>query len=128
GEDVIGHNGVDGQRDECLTTLLVPNHLHTGDVDIVITQQRADAADDAGAVLVGQEHHVLGQADLHGVVVDLHQLLELARARQGPRHRHPGAVGQHTTYRDEVAPIAVVLTGDEVDLHATFLGGKRCVD
>src|SRR5699024_7995280 len=44
------------------------------------------------------------------------------------RHRHPGAVGQHTTYRDEVAPIAVVLTGDEVDLHATFLGEKRCVD
>src|SRR5699024_9248985 len=55
GEDVIGHNGVDGQRDECLTTLLVPNHLHTGDVDIGITQQRADTADDAGTILIGQE-------------------------------------------------------------------------
>ena len=46
---------VDGQRHQRLAAGLAPGHLHGGDVDAGLAEQRADRADDAGAVGVAEE-------------------------------------------------------------------------
>ena len=79
--------GVDGQHDERLTTLPVAHDLHAGDVDVGLTEQAADRADDTGTVDVAEERHVLGDRHLEVEAVDADDLLDLARAGQGARDR-----------------------------------------
>src|SRR5215470_20363752 len=79
--DVLEYHGrdgaVDGQCNQGVATAHVPGHLHAGDVDPLAAQDLAHHADDSRPVGVAEDHHVLGQGDLHVEAVDLDELLHL---------------------------------------------------
>ena len=81
GEQVGVDRRVDGQRHQRLAAGLAPGHLHGGDVDAGLAQDRADRADHAGPVGVAEE-----QQDAVGVELQVEavQLGELARPRGRP--------------------------------------------
>ena len=47
-----------------------PADVHVGDVHAGVAEQRADGADDAGAVVVGDHQHVVGRRHVERVPVD----------------------------------------------------------
>ena len=49
-----------------------PADVHVGDVDAGVAEDRADPADDAGAVVVAHDQHVAGRRHVDRVVVDRH--------------------------------------------------------
>ena len=49
-----------------LAALVVARDLHAGDVDVGVAEQLADRADDAGAVVVGEERHVRARSGSRG--------------------------------------------------------------
>ena len=61
--------------------------VHVGDVHAGVAEQRADRADDAGAVVVGDHHHVVDGRHVERVPVDHHDALLAAPPVQRARDR-----------------------------------------
>src|ERR671919_118021 len=60
----------------------LPTDLHRRDVDVVLAEDRADLADDPGAILVDEEEHVRRGFDLDLEVPDLDDPLRVLLAEQ----------------------------------------------
>ncbi|GAA3043635.1 hypothetical protein GCM10020000_23820 [Streptomyces olivoverticillatus] len=71
---------VDRQRHQRLAALDRAGHLHARDVDARLAEDAAHRADDARPVAVAEEGHVLGEGQVHVVVADRDDLLEVLGA------------------------------------------------
>src|SRR5690242_5876285 len=61
---------IDGKRHNRVATLVRSPAIHTGDIDIGITKQRSDRADDTGTIpMPGDQMHPL-RLEVHRVTID----------------------------------------------------------
>lgn len=97
------------------------------DVQPGLAEDLADRADDAGTVLVPQDDHVVGQRQVHVVLADRDDLLEVLGAYQRAGHRDLLAVGERAADRDHVAVVGRLGAGGEADLDTALLREQRGV-
>src|SRR5258708_5335783 len=85
------------------------------DVDLALAQQRAQPADEARLVVVGQVEHVRAELGLDLDALDLDDA-RMAAAEQGPRDRAGEFFGRHRDADDRVVvAVALVLDLGHVD-------------
>ena len=89
---------------------------------------RADGADHARAVGVGEEREVLGGLEVDAEAVDLDEPLLLRDADERAGDRDLGAVGQRAADGDQVAVVGALGLGDQADRGAALGGEQRGVD
>src|SRR6185437_4937786 len=132
GDDRLEHRyrqrRVDGQRDECVTTARIASDLHTGDVDAVLAENATDDANNAWAVVVAEEREVLRQREVDIEVIDLHELLDELRPREGSADRQLMTVSQRAANGNQVAEVGAVVAGRETHLDTAILCEQRCID
>src|SRR5215510_1045760 len=63
---------IEQEDDDGATALGPPSDVHRGDVDVEAAEDRADTADHAGAVLVGEDEHEALRGELDVEVVQAH--------------------------------------------------------
>ncbi|CAO0830338.1 hypothetical protein SMICM17S_02097 [Streptomyces microflavus] len=119
---------VHGEDDQGLAALRRPRDLHARDVQTGLAEDLADRADHTGTVLVTQDDHVVGERQVHVVLADGHDLLEVLRACQRAGDRDLLAAGERAADGDHVAVVGRLGAGGEADLDTALLGEERGVD
>src|SRR5690606_1896473 len=80
-------------------------HLHEGDVDAVLAQERPDLPDHAGTVHVPGDQEIAGRIHIDPVAVDAHQGRHVAPG-EGARHRALAGLAVAALERDEALVVA----------------------
>ena len=70
GQEAGGDGVVEAEHHHGVAPHDAPAHLHRGDVHVVLAQQRAQLADDAGHVAVAGEQHVAAGRHVHRELID----------------------------------------------------------
>ena len=126
-EPLGGDRRVDRQDDERVARVVTAD-LHPADVHLGLAEHAADDADDAGAIVVAQEGHVLADRDVDVEGVHLNHLGGVAGTGDGAGHAHLGAVGLREGDPQQRAMVLARAVAGQRDLNAALLGQNWSVD
>ncbi len=118
-----GHRPVDREQCDGVAADLGAAEVEVGDVDAEVAEQRAEPADMARLVLVGDVEHRLGQLGIHVDGLDLDDA-RLAVGEDGAGNAPLLPLGHHR--QADIALIgALLVAGDDLDIDAAILGDLR---
>ena len=103
--------GVEIQHRERFAADFVPAQRHAGDVHLVLAHERADVADDAGAVAIFDQQKDALRLRLHVAAVDFHDARRGAKEGAGDTDPAAFARGGELDQLGEIAQAALARLG-----------------
>ena len=127
GQGAAGNGVIQAEHHHGITANNPAAHLHGSDVDVVLTKQRTQIADDAWHITVPGEQHVPAWGNVQRELINAGDAqISIGKDRTGNGVTAIGiAAGQLQRSASEITASFIL---DFKNMHAALLGFQRCVD